>query len=268
MKPLFRPNFRHLRTLTIRGITGGPLFTVLPYFRQLEELYLVQCPIYRRDMDLPLVDTLRKLYISHSSVLWMDGRVFTKLKTVVFCWLQWPKSIAQRVGIPVCNYIKIIGSLDGLTSLQLNFHFPVLDKFEMSAPVHLKEQNLSIEAIGALQMIRARALQFSFVTPKLLQLLESRDEVEELTVCLPNDDDVIEGFLIGLQATGGKPVCPNLKVLGLQLWRQRPIRGVIIKWCKQTLINRRRAGHPLGRCRIWTPGDGWEREAPLDVIVL
>ena len=268
IEPLFGPTFRHLRVLTIRGITTSPPLTVFPSFRQLVELYLVQCPIYPHDMGLPLVDTLRKLYISDSSPLWMDGRVFTKLETVIFHRLQFPKSFSQRVGMPVCSYIKMSGSLDGLTFLQSNFHFPVLDKFEMLGPVIGRDSHE--RALDALQMIRARALRFSFATssPELLQLLESRDEVEELTVCLPDDGNVIEGVLIGLQATVGKPVCPNLKVLGLQLQRRRPVRGDIVKWCKQTLVNRRRAGHTLECCRIWTLLDDWQREAPLSLVML
>jgi hypothetical protein len=275
MTPLFRPNFRHLRILTIRGTTGSLLFTVIPYFRHLEELYLFRCSIDRHDMVLPLVDTLQKLSISYSSVLWMDGRVFTKLKTVIFHSPRWPESFSQGVDMPTCSYIKIIGNLlVGLISLQSNFHFPVLDRFEMEGPLLLKktfEWDSPQRAIGALQMIQARALRFSIAadSQELLQLLESKDEVEELTVSLYSDDDEIEGFLIGLQATAGKPVCPKLKILGLQVGRKSPMRvGDIIKWCKQTLINRRHAGHPLGRCSIWRSGNDWESEAPLNLIML
>jgi hypothetical protein len=134
-----------------------------------------------------------------------------------------------------------------------------LDKFEIEGPWISKEYfewDLPRRAIGALQMIQARALQFSFAagSQELLQLLGSTDEVEELTVRL-RGEGVIEGFFIGLQATSGKPVCPNLKVLDVQLWGIGPfgpLRKDIIKWCKRTLINRRHAGHPLGRCSIWT----------------
>jgi hypothetical protein len=273
MKPLFQPNFRHLRSLTICQTTGGPLFTVLPSFRRLEELYLVRCSIDRHDMDLPLVDTLQTLFITYSSVLWMDGRVFTKLKTVIFDWPRWPKSFSQKVDMPSCSYIKISSSLNGLISLQSNFHFPVLDIFEMEEPWLLEEHfgwDSPKRAIDALQMIQARALQFSFAADpqELLQLLEARDEVEELAVRLYGDESVIEGFLIGLRATAGKPVCPNLKILGLQLCLEGPLRGDIIKWCKGTLINRRHAGHPLRRCSIRRSGSHWESEAPLNLIML
>jgi hypothetical protein len=123
MKPLFGPNFRHLRILTIRRITSGPLLTVLPYFRRLEELYLDRCSIDPHDMDLPLVDTLQKLSITYSSVLWMDGRVFTKLKTVTFHWPEWPKSFSQRVNMPICSHIKLSSYLSGIdhSTIKLSF---------------------------------------------------------------------------------------------------------------------------------------------------
>jgi F-box-like len=271
MEPLFGHSFHDLRSLTIRGNNLHLSFTALCSFQRLEDLSLIgveYCPLYSH--HLPLAGTLRKLYIENSSPLWMDGRVFPKLKTVVFVWVRWPESFRQGVGMPICSHVEINGyGIDEFIHLQSIFHFPVLDKFEIEVPLFPKGYSRADDkrAFDALQRIRARALYFSIGTDsqRLLEMLESRDEVEVLMV-RSYGEDMIEGFLAALQMNTGKLLCPNLKVLGLQdsQFKQNS-GGRIRQWCEQTLINRRHASHTLKCCRIWT--HDWQKGPLLSMVI-
>ena len=86
---------RRLTQFICRCVPGlGGILDILPIFECLEHLVLGAqdgIPPYPITVDLPLVRTLRVLELAHTSIRWIDGRVFSKLQscTIRFATDAW-----------------------------------------------------------------------------------------------------------------------------------------------------------------------------------
>lgn len=253
--PLFRLCCHHLQVLKIDG--HGEILDVLPVFQQLKELSLnnIEVPPLTHDVYLPLVRTLRNLSLCTSALSWMDGRVFEVLERFAVDEDGWPQSFEQGVGMPVCAHIAFRQhNLKVLPLLQSNFQLPFLDRWEFVSP--WEDSGYDKQGIGALQMIRAKAFYFQIWgnCQQLLDLLESKDELEELQFRISfNLQDILARLSVVNEKTK-RVSCVNMKVLGLRCSHLAGYTSELVtQWCMQMMNERKLAGHPMDKCCIWWP---------------
>jgi hypothetical protein len=283
---LITPYLFHLQVLEITGfsLTKRRVLNVLPSFHELKELGLsqVHIPPLAHDVDLPLVHTLRKLSLRDSTLDWMDGLVFTKLQMFSVDEHGWPKGFKQKVGMPVCIHIMFEQDrFETLPILESNFHFPLLDTWELSSPWgHYTYK----QGISALQGIHAKVFKFSISHwyQELLELLESKDDVEQLELVFLKPSNSVNPFASPLSADfreilttlsvtnfiTRKLPCPNMKVLRLRFvhlegknWTQ------VGQSCRELMDKRRLVGYSLEKCYIWSHKNDWEKAAPLVLVM-
>ena len=131
--PVFESSFRHLSTLRIRY--GDPelhsTFDLLPNFFRLEELELdsVNIPSYSINVDLPLVRTLLRLSLRSTTISWMSGRIFPRLKRFCLREDRFGTPFSGIASLPVCTHIRFYGFDCHLP--QSSFHVPILDELEL-----------------------------------------------------------------------------------------------------------------------------------------
>jgi len=276
--PLFVPFFYHLQILEIApSFIERQVLNVLPFCHELRELKLsfVDIPPLPYGVDLPLVHTLRKLCLRHSTLGWMDGLVFTQLQMFEVDEPGLLETFKQRVGMPSCTHIVFRQSrLESLPVFQSNFHLPFLDTCELLSRRYQHDERI----ISALEWIHAKRLKFHIVgsSPRLMEFLESKDEVEQLDLVImagfASPPDLAQVVLSRMSVTNHitkKVPCPNMKVLRLQF---SDIRGanreqVSQYSCRQMMNNRRLAGYFLEKCYIWWHHEDWKKDAPLVLVM-
>ena len=271
---LVTPFLSRLRVLQITGsfFTEKGVLNVLPSFYELRDLKLSGVHIPPLDVDLPLVYTLRRLSLEYSTLAWMDGLVFTKLQKFSVDEHGWPETFKRKVGMPACTHIVFRqDKLKTLPILQSNFQLPLLNTCIL--PEIWSPYKYDKGGISALQRIHAKVFRFRIGPDRLrlLELLESKDEVEQLDlVILPifpsstaASTEVLTRFSVSNPITN-KLLCQNMKVLRLQvIGLQDTDRKEVIQSCMRMMENRRLTGHSLEKCYIWWHDNGWEPTAPL-----
>ena len=272
---LFVPFLCHLQILIISSSfsTGRKVLNALPLFRELRELDLssIDVALLAHDVNLPLVHTLQKLSLRDSTLAWMDGLVFTQLQRFEVDEHGWPETFQRKVGMPACTHIVFIqNKLSSLAVLQPNFHLPFLDTCEFSS---LWLHSLYDErGISALQRIHAKVFKFrvAFDPLRLLELLESKDEVEQLDLVFGSTTSVqrhLTRFSVTNHITGRVP-CPNMKVLRIQFGAVAGAnREQVSQSCRQMMDNRRLAGYFLEKCYIWWSYGDWKKAAPSVLVM-
>ena len=274
---LFVPFFYHLQIIKIiqtgvNSVYGRGLHKVLPFCHELRELALitVNIPPLFHSVDLPLVHTLQTLRLIRSSLAWMDGLVFTQLQRFEVNDCDLSKTFEQKVGVPACTHMVFRQrELESLPVFQSNFHLPLLERCELSDVWDHHDKRV----ISAVQMIHAKRFRFEiyFSAQGLLELLESKDEVEQLDLAI-NPLNVwhvtfAQDILIRMSRVNHitmKVPCPNMKVLRLQ-FNHIPdgYREPIIRSCRQMMNKRRSAGYFMERCCIWWIDKDWNKDDPL-----
>ena len=291
--PLAIPFLSRLQVLQITSyfFTGEQVLNVLPSFHELRDLELSGVHIPPLDVDLPLVHTLRRLSLWHSSLAWMDGLVFTTLQKFWVDEYGWPETFKRKVGMPACTHIVFQqDKLESLPILQSNFHFPLLETYELQSM--WKPSKYDKSGISALQRIRVRVFRLRIVPghPILLGLLGSKYEVERLDLELLESKDEVEqldlefysrsslpaaenmGLLTRFSATNPitrKLLCPNMKELRLHFSGLSDAnRGEeVIQSCMRMMNNRRLVGHSLDKCYIWWHLRDWAKAASLVLVM-
>ena len=272
------PFLSRLQVLQITNhiFAGEQVVNVLPSFHELRVLELSSVCIPPLDFDLPLVHTLQRLSLWHSTLAWMDGLVFTKLQKFSVDEYGWPETFKQKVGMPVCTHIVFQqDKLETLPILQSNFHFPLLNTYELQSMWKLSGYDKG--GISALQQIHVKVFRFRIVPghPLLLELLGSKDEVEQLDLEFYSRSSfpAVEymGFLTWFSATNpitSNLFCPNMKVLRLHFSGIRNAsRKEVIQSCMRMMNNRRLAGHSLDKCYIWWDLRDWVKAASLVLVM-
>jgi len=270
------PFLHRLQVLEITkpSIAERQILNVLPSFHELRDLKLSYVDVPPLNVDLPLVHTLRNLCLWDSTLAWMNGLVFTKLQRFAVDEHGWPEAFQRKVGMPVCTHIVFKqDKLEILPVLQSNFHFPLLDTFELWS--HSKYDK---RGISALHRIHARGFKCCIYSDqlRLLELLGSKDEVEQLDLAFflgsssASSTTALE-VLTGLSVTNSitrKLRCPNMKELGLQFFYLIGAdRKQVIQSCTQVMNNRRLAGHSLEKCCLWWSYNYWEKPASLVLVM-
>jgi len=266
------PFLSRLQVLIIAGFsTERRVLNVLPSFNELRDLELSTVHVPPFGVDLPLVHTLENLSLMNSTLAWMDGLVFTRLQKFGVDELGWPETFKRKVEMPACTHIVFKqDKLWELPVLQSNFHFPLLNTWEF--PITWSHSQYHRRGISALQQIHAKVYKFRILHNhhRMLELLQSRDEVEQLDLVLIGSFSGIRAqeFLTSLSVVNhitGKLPCPNMKVLGLRFFDAHS--GEVIQPCRQMMDSRRLAGYSLEKCYIWLREDDWEKVAPLVLVM-
>ena len=262
----FFPRLQLLRLLRMTSFSspGMQVLDVLPFFHELRDLELSGFHIPPLDVDLPLVHTLRRLSLKYSTLAWMDGLVFTKLQNFLVDEHGWPEMFKRNVGMPACTHIVFRqDKLMTLPILQSNFYFPLLATYILPEP--WSSHKYDKRGISALRRIHADVFGFCIYPDDLrpLELLESKDEVEQLNlVILPIHSytstylGVLTRFSVAHPITSKLP-CPNMKVLRFQVTGDTD-REEIIQSCIWMMNNRRLTGHSLEKCYIWWYDNWWD----------
>ena len=270
--PLFTPFLYCLQTLNIDGRRARQVLNVLPYFHELRTLDLsrVDIPPLASEVDLPLVHTLQTLSLRESTMSWMDGLVFTQLQSFTVNECHWPKTFKRKVGMPACTYILFVrDTVEGLPVLQSDFQLPLLDTFESCSIWRHHDET----KIRALQHIHAKRFKFPifWFSPSLLELLEFKDEVEQLDLVFFIQSATVQKILTGfsvINPISKRVPCPNMKVLRLQFDDVGgAIREQVGQLCRQMMNDRRVASYPLETCYIWWDENEWEEAAPLVLVM-
>ena len=122
--------FRYLKSFIVDLNEMRDPLDVLPQFERLEHLHAhrLQLPLYSDTTRLPLIRTLRRLFLMSTSVQWMQGRSFTKLSECAIIWPHLPEALLSRdtaVDLPACVHFTYDGHmLQPLTA----FHLPIVDR--------------------------------------------------------------------------------------------------------------------------------------------
>jgi hypothetical protein len=268
---LVTPFLRRLQVLDITGfsLSERQVLDVLPSFHELRDLELSYVHVPPVDVDLPLVHTLQKLSLRNSTFAWMDGLVFTQLQRFSVDEHGWPETFKRKVRMPACTHIVFNQhKLKTLPVLESNFHFPCLTICEFRNQWNYSEYDKG--GIRAFQRIHAKIFRFTLFRDQqgLLELLESKDEVEQLDLLLPGfspfaiEQQILSRLSLVNHITMKLP-CPNMKSLGLWIPDSRGIREQFIQPCSQLMDNRRLAGHSLRKCYVFLRKGNWEKELVL-----
>ncbi len=277
---LFVPFLHHLQILEIAAsFDERGVLNVLPFCHELRELklFFVDIPPLAHGVDLPLVHTLQKLSLINSKLAWMDGLVFTQLQRFDVYEPGPHETFKQKVGMPACTHIVFQQyGLRSLLPFQSNFHLPFLKVF-----MSLSEWNHDNETvISALQQIHAKRFRFLIFSSstRLLELLESKDEVEQLDLAIiprsgspSSSAELAQVMLTRMSVTDHitmKVPCPNMRVLKLQFF-DIPVanRGQVGRSCRQMMDSRRSVGYRLEKCYIWWHEEDWKQDAPVVFVM-
>ena len=141
--------------------------------------------------ELPLLQTLRQLWLKRASVQWMEGHVFKRLGSCALFRPVDPHALngTSTIALPVCTSIILESHL---ASVLAAFHAPMVDqiKFEGSAwsKTRGKVELGRVWNFGrATEALRPRALSLKVLCSdrSLLSALQQMDTLEELTLDLP-----------------------------------------------------------------------------------
>ena len=264
---LFVPFFYHLQILEISVFFGGRVvLNVLPFCHELKELklYFVNIPPLAHGADLPLVQTLQNLSLRRSTLAWMDGLVFKKLQRFDIYEPGSPGTFKQKVGMPACTHIVFEQEeLKSLPVFQSNFRLPLLGTCELLSAWGEHDERV----ISALKQIHAKRFKIRIMnsSSRLLELIESKDEVEQLDLVITAgalQAELAQVILSRMSATNHitmKVPCPNMRELGLWFGDiSGASREGVRQSCRQMMEYRRLAGYMVGKCCIYWRYKGWD----------
>jgi hypothetical protein len=250
-KPPSSP-FRYLRSFKVDLADMRDPLDILTQFERLEDLHAhrLHLPLYSDTAHLPLLHTLKRLFLKSTSVQWMQGRRFSRLKECTIIWPDLSEALLSRdpVDLPVCAQFTYD---DHLLQPLMAFNLPLLDKLVIRNEAWNRprgSQQLGFiwgpnVPVGKILRPRALHLDTQCYDQHLINALKMLPEVEELVLGLVRPDALGKKFLssmlakkgredstgaqtmgYGLSSTTRGPVwiaslCPILKILGLKYRR-------------------------------------------------
>ena len=249
---LARPAFAHiyhsLRTLKILLFKRmDSSVNILPHLQRLETLEACRLclPPYLPDFSLPLIHTLRFLYLKSVSVQWMAGRIFPALEKCRIIFPHDAETIqaTRPVTMPSCSFLLYNDrDLHPLTQ----FHLPSLHALDVkNAQWGIPRGNHQFASLCPIVAARPQCLTLLRLDVRcserlLVSMLELAPTLEELWLGLahantfrksffqafiarePNADSVSE--MVGSPSETIAPLCPSLKTLHLHYkkWMRGP----------------------------------------------
>ena len=260
---------------------------LLPHLHQLEKFTAshLSLPVYRNDIDIPCVHTLRHLTLSAVSIQWMSGRTFHALES---CTLLFPlhRHVLHifSINLPNCNDLTFQGYpldiLHGVSAHNLK-HLSVM------CPCPKKPQ-------GSRQLVwfSSHVLQENRLAPRILHIsieatnqawinaLAFMSHLEELVIDSAQPSSLGAKALQSLivypvhasnlgtidpPAGGYTPVCPSLRRFGVRYsrWLRRCEHFDLIPELASIIWSRQHSKVSLESFRIWK---GSDQKHPLELI--
>ena len=214
---------------------------ILPHLQRLEyfharHLYL---PMYRPGAPLPLIQTLRYLWLKSVSVQWMAGMIFPVLRE---CSITFPHHFdtirLQPVTMPACTHFTYDSNVLGPLR---HFHLPLTTLKVTSGQWNVRRGNLQLISISHMvlpcaQSLTRLVLQVRCSGQLLVYMLSLLPALEYLYLRLANPHALNEAFFQKFVATksnagspcemGALPSLPLcLKLVELNVEYERWLRG-------------------------------------------
>jgi hypothetical protein len=294
--PAYRSFFSRLKRfkVDVRGMRDP--VDILPSFESLEvlEAYGLRLPMYDDDIDLPMVRTLKRMYIKSASMEWMCARTFPALEG--FTIIHPHSACSQpRPLFPTCTRFTYD---DRLIEEISEFRLPKLDRMvirneawnklggstqlasvwgELANPGWLRPRVLHLdihcydqELINALQLhpnleelvlglVRPSALGKKFFNSMVARRLKGTS-----SLLGPNSARLNGAFSNLLIA----PLIPNLKIFGVRYrrWIRETEEVNITPLLKKIIQSRERTEVPLRSVKFWPNKDTPEEDA-LELVL-
>ena len=288
--PCYRPFFSRLRHFKVDVREMRDPANILPYFENLEvlEAYRLHLPTYPRDMDLPMVRTLKRMNIKIVSVQWMSGRTFPALEDCTITWPHHPETLRLQGGVdlPVCSQFTYD---DHLIEPMSEFRLPKLDKLVVRNEAWNKPRGSTQLASVWSELVNSKWLR-----PRVLHLdtqchdqhlinaLQLHPDLEELVLGLVRPDGLGKKFfnnmvarrLKGASSSSGSrpgsaqpngtsssplvaPLVPKLKVFGVRYrrWIREKEKDEITPLLEKIVQSRDKTEVPLQSVKIWSTKD-------------
>jgi hypothetical protein len=283
--PCYQHFFSRLRYFKVDVREMRDPADILPYFENLEvlEAYRLHLPSYPREMDLPIVRTLKRMSIKIVSVQWMSGRTFPALEDCTIVWPHHPETLQAGGGVdlPVCTQFTYD---DHLIEPMSEFRLPKLDKLVVRNEAWNKPRGST-----QLASVWGESATPKWLTPRVLHLdtqchdqylinaLQQLPDLEELVLGLVRPDGLGKKFfnhmvarkLKGASSSGPAsgsahpngasssqlvaPLLPKLKVFGVRYrrWIREKEKDEITPLLEKIIESRAKTDVPLQSVKFW-----------------
>ena len=291
--------FRYLRSFKVDLAEMKDPLDILPHFERLEHLHAhrLQLPLYSDTTRLPLVHTLKRLFLKSTSVQWMQGRSFPKISECTIIWPHLPETLLSRdpVNFPVCVHFTYD---DHLLQPLTAFHLPIVDKLVIRNEAWNRPRGS--QQLGFIWGLNSHTPVGKILRPKILHLdtqcydqhlidaLKMIPEVEALVLGLVRPDALGKKFLSSMLAKKGRDdststhkighestsvtrgntawvagLCPNLKVLGFKYrrWIRDHEADEISPILRRIAETRAKSATPLQSLKFWPTKDTADEDA-------
>ena len=292
--PCYRPLFSRLRYFKVDVREMRDPADILPYFEDLEvlEAYQLHLPTYPREIDIPIVRTLKRMSLKTVSVQWMSGRTFPALEDCTIIWPHHPETLRLRGGVdlPVCTQFTYD---DHLIEPMSEFRLPKLDKLVVRNKAWNKPrgstQLASVWGESANpQWLKPRVLHLDTqcYDQHLINALQLHPDLEELVLGLVRPDGLGKMFFNNMAArtcaesepgpdtpfgpSGDHlvaPLLPKLKVFGVRYrrWIREEERDEITPLLENLIKAREKTEVPLQSVKFW-PTKGTPEEDATELV--
>lgn len=292
-------HFRYLQSFKVDLAQMKDTLDILPQFERLENLYAhrLQLPLYSETNHLPLVRTLKRLFLKSTSVQWMQGRSFPKLSECTIIWPHLPEALLSRdpVNLPVCAQFTYD---DHLLQPLTAFNLPSVDKLVIRNEAWNRPRgsqqlgfiwgpNIHVP-VGKILRPRVLHLDTQCYDQHLIGALKVIPEMEELVLGIVRPDALGKKFLSSMLAKKGREdstsvhaemhesisvtrsgtawiatLCPNLKVLGLKYrrWLRDHEADEISPILRRIVETRAKSATPLQSFKFWPTKDTADEDA-------
>ena len=292
-------HFRYLRSFKVDLAEMKESLDILPLFERLEYLYAhrLQVPLYSEATHLPLLRTLKRLFLKSTSVQWMQGRSFSKLFECTIIWPHLPETLLGRdpINLPVCAHFTYD---DHLLQPLTAFNLPSVDKLVIRNEAWNRPRgsqqlgfiwcpNIHLP-VGKILRPRVLHLDTQCYDHHLISALKMIPEVQELVLGLVRPDALGKKFLLSMLAKKGREdstsanttghgslsvprsstawivtLCPNLEVLGLKYrrWLRDHEADEISPILQRIVETRAKSATPLQSFKFWPTKDTADEDA-------
>jgi hypothetical protein len=278
--------FRYLQSFKVDLAEMKETLDVLSHFERLEHLYAhrLQLPLYSETTHLPLLRTLKRLFLKSTSVQWMQSRSFSKLLDCTIIWPHLPEALLSRdpVNLPVCAQFTYD---DHLLQPLTAFNPPCVEKLIIRNEAwnrprgsqqlgYIWGPNIHVP-VGKILRPRVLHLDTQCYDQHLINALKMIPEVEELVLGLVRPDALGKKFLLSMLAkkvredstsantTWAATLCPHLKILGFKYrrWLRNHEVDEISPILQRIVETRARSATPLQSLKFWPTKDTADEDA-------
>ena len=289
--------FRRLRVFKAALAEMKDPLDILPHFQCLEDMYVhrLHLPLYSDTAHLPLIRTLKRLFLKSTSIQWMNNRTFPKLVECTIVWPHFPETLLGQSGVdlPACTSFTYD---DHLLQPLGAFNLPLVGVLVVRNEAWNRSRggqqlgfilgpNISMEKVLKPRVLH---LDTQCYDQHLITALMMVPQVEELILGLVRPDALGKKFLLAMLARKGRgnhhltsndpgksvggndggpawaaSLCPNLTVLGLKYrrWLREYENDELTPLFRRIVETRSKSSTPLQSFKIWPTKDITEQEA-------